>query len=370
MRKITGLFILIISAGLWVTAMNQSFIITIKFEKYFDHLNPKMIQENALYKAAFVHSDKWRYGDLYGLSYLHQYKFELDPFKQYPPKPNRQNTNRVLYIIGDSFLADKTLSGAFDAFDNVTFLDRRFGFGPIKVDTAKQNYLMMEFAERNLNGYDISKTTEIRWPANDIKNGKSFGTASTPTGGKLPHESVFERLNRIVFNKDLSRNLELILFDNKLATPFKEAKASLNYKLFDRVANEVVVSTDKKRLLFNTTVDTSSMQSAFRPKTEHAIDSIVNNLAVAKNYYLSIGFKKVFLSVIPNPVSVYDDKRMPYNHLLERVEQKTDLTVVPLYHIFKADKRNLFYRSDSHWNPQGLDVWVNEANKVLKSSVN
>jgi hypothetical protein len=370
MRKVAGLFILIISVVLLVSAMNQSFINKIKFEKYFDHLNPQMIQENAWYKAAFVHSDRWRYGDLYGVSYLQPYKIDLEPFKQYNQKPGRRNTNSILYIIGDSFLADKTLSGAFDAFDNVIFLDRRFSFGPIKLDSAKQNYLMMEFAERNLNGYDISKTDETRLTTDEIKRGVNFGNAPVQAGSQPPPASLFERLNKIIFNKDLSRNLELILFDNKLATPFKEVKASLNYRLFNRVANEVAVSTDKKRLLFNITVDTANLQSVFRPKPEREVDSIVNNLDIARDYYLAIGFKKVFLSVIPNPVSVYDSKRMPYNHLLERVEQKTDLPVISLYKIFKTDQRNLFYRSDSHWNPQGLDIWVNEVNKVLTSNFN
>lgn len=370
MRKITGFFILMISIVLLVSAMNQSFINKIKFEKYFDHLSPQIIQENAWFKAAFVHSDRWHYGDLYGISFLHSYKLELEPFKNYNPKPGRQNTDRILYIIGDSFLADKTLSGAFDAFDNVIFLDRRFGFGPIKLDTSKQNYLIMEFAERNLNGYNINKTEEIRWTINDIKHGVNFSNAPVPAGAQLPPASLFERLNKIIFNKDLSRNLELILFDNKLATSFKEAKASLNYKLFGRTAHEVVVSTDKKRLFFSGTIDSTDIQSAFRAKNKQAIDSIDRNLADARDYYQAIGFKKVFLSIIPNPVSVYDDKRMPYNHLLEKIEQTTDLPVIPLYKIFKTDKRNLYYRSDTHWNPLGLDIWVNETNKMLTSNLN
>jgi len=365
MRKITGLLILIVSIALLGSAMNQSFINKIKAEKYFDHLDPQAVHESALFKAAFVHSDKWAYGDLYGLSALHQYKFEMEPFKRYIQKPGRQNTNRILYIIGDSFLADKTLSGAFDNFDNVVFLDRRFPFGPVKVDTAKQNYLLLEFAERNLNGYDINKTDEVRWTANDINNGVNLRNTPVQTESQPPSASIFERINKIIFNKDLSRNLELVLFDNKLTTPFKEAKASLNYRLFDRVAKEVAVSTDKKRLLFNITVDTASQQSAFRPKSDQAVDSIVRNLDLARDYYRAIGFKKIFLSVVPNPASVYDNKRMPYNHLLERVEQKTDLPTVPLYKIFKTDQRNLFYRSDSHWNPAGLDLWVQETNKAL-----
>ena len=369
MRKVTSLFILLISVALLLSSMNRSFINKLYFDKYFSHIYSKTTKETNWYKAFFSYSDKWRYGDLYGMSNLPQYKFELELFKHYNPKPGRQNTNRVLYIIGDSFLADKILYGAFDAFDNVIFLDRRFAFGPIKLDSTKQNYLIMEFAERNLVTYDISKTDETRWTSNEIKNGLNFSNAPR-LGNQLPAASIFERVGNIIFNKALSRNLELILFDNKLATSFKEVKASLNYKLFNRVAKEVTESTDKKRLFYNTTVDTASLQSAFRPKTRAALDSIVRNLDIARDYYRAIGFKKVFLSVIPNAVSIYDDKRMPYNHLLERVEQKTDLPVIPLYKTFKAEKRNLFYRSDTHWNPQGLDTWVNEADKVLTSNLN
>ncbi|AYL97252.1 hypothetical protein [Mucilaginibacter celer] len=370
MRKISGIFILIVSLITLGLAMNQSFINKIKSEKYFDHLYPKMATENALYKALFVHSDRWRYGDLYGLSYLHQYKFELEPFTQYPAKTNGKSTNRVLYIIGDSFLADKTLTGAFDAFDNVIFLDRRFPFGPVRLDSTKQNYLIMEFTERNLNGYDINKTDEIKWSAEQIKTGANFNKQSPAAGTQSLPSSLTDRINKILFNRDLSRNLELILFDNKTATPFKEAKAALNYKLFGRVANEAAVSTDKERLFLNITVDTGSSQSAFRPKTKQSVDSIASNLNLAAGYYRSIGFKKVLLSVIPNSVSVYDQNRMPYNHLLERVEQAVGLPVITVYTIYKTDKRNLYYKSDAHWNPAGMQIWVNETNKVLNSNLN
>jgi hypothetical protein len=330
MRKITGVFMLVFSMALLLSAMNQSFINKLSFEKFFGNLYPEMVKEDALYKAAFVNSDRWHYGDLYGLGYLHDYKLVPEPYKNYSHKPGRKNTGRLLYIIGDSFLAYKTLSGAFEAFDSVIFLDRRFTFGPIKLDTVKQNYLIMEFAERNLNGYAINKTKEIRWQTNEIEKGLNFSSGQGATGGQLP-ELLPDRLSKIIFNKDLSRNLELILFDNKLATPFKETKALLNYKLFNRTANEVTVSTDKKRLLINVAVDTASFQSSFKPKSDLIIDSIVHNLDLARDYYHAIGFKKVFLSVIPNAVSIYDDKRMSYNHLQERVEQKTHLPVVPLY---------------------------------------
>ncbi|MCQ6957282.1 hypothetical protein [Mucilaginibacter aquariorum] len=366
MKRIAGIILLVISIIMLVTAMNQSFINKIKQEKYFGHLDPKPTRDNLIYGFLFTHSDRWRYGDLYGLCYLPQYKFELEPFKRYNLKKKQTSTGRILYIIGDSFLADKTLYGAFEDFDDVIFLDNRFPFGPVIPDPTKQNYLVLEFAERNLVGYELNKTGEAKQRPTDKPNSSVTTTGSV----NKPDISIAERLGNVIFNKALSRNLEMILFDNKIATIFKETKASLNYSLFKRVANEVAVSTDKKRLFLNTTVDTDSVQSAFRHRPNAEVNSIRQNLSIAKNYYSSIGFNKVFLSVIPNPVSVYDNKRMTYNHLLERIEQGTDLPVISIYNIFRTDKRNLFYRSDAHWNPDGFEIWINETNKVLKANLN
>jgi len=343
MRKTIAIAVFILSAGLLLLSMNQSFINRIKQDRYFDHLNPPSAANRPLYYRLFVRSDRWRYGDLYGLCYLPEFKFKLAPFKKYEKALGKPLNKRSLYIIGDSFLADKTLNGAFEGFDDVIFLDRRFPIGPIILDTARENYLIMEFAERNLIGYELQKASASNQP---------------PTG--MP-----ARLNKVIFNKDLSRNLELLLFDDKLVTPVKELKAIINYKLFGRIAKEVAVSTDHSRLFLNATVDTGNAQSAFRFKADADIDLIAGNLGIAANYYRSIGFKKVFLSVIPNAVSIYNAKRMPYNHLLERVEEKTGLPIIPLYDDFRNASQNVFYKSDAHWNPHGFELWVTETNRTI-----
>ncbi len=347
MRKVICLLVFVFSIGLLLLSMNQSLLNRIKQDRYFAHLNPPAATSHSWYYRLFIRSDRWRYGDLYGLSYLHPYKLPLEAFRKYPPNDIRKQTNRILYISGDSFLADKSLKGAFAGFDDVIFLDRRFPSRPFKPDSTKENYMVMEFAERNLNVFDLDKPGE---------------TGQLPD--KLP-TGFFERVNKALFNKDLSRNLELLLFDDKCFTIVKECKAMVNYILFGRTANEVAVSTDRKRLFLNITVDTSSIQSAFRPKSSGDIEKIDHNLDVAKRYYLSMGFKKVFLAVIPNAVSIYDSKRLPYNQLLQRVESSTDLPVISVYGTFKRDHRNLFYRSDAHWNPEGFEIWINATARAL-----
>ncbi|MEO7214164.1 hypothetical protein [Mucilaginibacter sp.] len=357
MRKVIGIGILLLSAAVLLTAMNQAFINRVKQDRYFDHLNPGDNQ-NSLYHRVFIRSDRWRNGDLYGLSYLPQYKFALEPFKQYNRAGNEPITNRVLYIIGDSFLADKTLSGAFEGFDKVIFIDRRSPVEQMALDATKQNYMLLEFAERNLNGLMLTEADKQAWQKNSAAKANTFKPVSLP-----------DRLNNIIFNKDLSRNAELLLFDDKIFTPFKEAKAWLNYALFGRVAKEVAVSTDKKRLLLNVSVDTASVQSAFIPISDKEVGEISRQLSLCQAYYTSIGFKKVFLGVVPNAVSVYDDKRMPYNHLLQRVEKQSTLPVISVYQDYKTAGQNLFYLSDAHWNPFGLDLWVKKTNEVLQQNL-
>jgi len=337
--------------------MNQSFINRIKQDKYFAHLNNKPTS-NGIYRSLFVSSDRWQYGDLYGISFLPKYKKKLEPFRTYTAE-RKMASNKALYIIGDSFLADKNINHAFDKFDNVIFIDRRFPFGPINLDRSKQNYLLLEFAERNLVNYNFERS----------KNSNSSAFIASGTENTSSSNRLISRLFNIIFNKDLSRNIELIIFDHKWTTPFKETKAYLNYKLFNRTANEVAVSRNGSRLFLNSTIDTTSQLSSFRPVNRLKIDTILNSLSNAKKYYTSIGFKNTYLSIIPNPVSIFDGKRMPYNHLLNKIEENTALENIKIYDLFKSSTKNTFYISDSHWNPVGLDLWIKTSNQFFNAHI-
>ena len=355
MRKLLAILVITLSSLALVTAMNQGFINRIKQDRYFDHLRPGNEQISTLYRQLFIRSDRWGYGDLYGICYLPEYRLKLAPFEVYHyDKNDSPSANRVLYIVGDSFTADKIMDHAFAGFARVIFLDRRFPFGPVTPDPTKQNYLIMEFSELNISNYASKNSFEIS------------SRAAIPVFRPLP---LLTRLGNILFNKELNRNIELLLFDDKIFTPFKAWKGSLNYTLFNRLPPEVTVSSDKKRLLLNSTVSFSSKQSVFKPMTDPEVGKIVTDLSADRDRYLSLGFKQVFLSLIPNAVSVYDDKRAPYNHLIERIEARVTFPVIPVYTLFKNDSRNLYSRSDAHWNPAGFGVWVRESNRVLNSNI-
>lgn len=358
MRKVFAILTAITGITVLLTAMNQGFINRIKQDRYFDHLNPESARPKSLYHKVFIRSDKWDYGDLYGISFIPEYRLKLLPFKNYINPAGKKQTHKVLYIIGDSFTADKMLDNAFAGFDRVVFFDRRFPFGPVKPDTANQNYLIMEFSELSIANYRSKTSLEI------LKD------TATPTPTPPKPVSLFERLGNIIFNKDLNKNIELLLFDDKAFTTAKELKASFNYHVLDRLPKEVAVSTDKKRLLLNSTVDTASDRSVFRSLSNAEVDSVTANLKADEQRYLSMGFEKVYLSVIPNAVSVYDEHRLAYNHLLQHIESKTNIPLISVYNAFKQDKRNLYSRSDAHWNTTGYGIWISKVNEALNTGAN
>ena len=352
-RKVIGIFIAIAALAVLLTAMNQGFINAVKQDRYFDHLTPEKARRNSLYQKIFLNTDRWAYGDLYGISFLPEYRIKLIPFKTYNYRPDKVPTNKILYIIGDSFTADKNVSNAFNGFDQVIFLDRRFPFGPIKPDTTKQNYLIMEFSELSIAGYRSKKSFEVLNNAPQLPGSKPV--------------SIIERLDNIIFNKELNKNIELLLFDAKEFSAAKEFKAAFNYNVLGRLPKEVAVSTDKNRLLLNSTVDTASAQSVFKPLPGAEIDSISVNLKADEQRYLSLGFKKVYLSLIPNAASIYDEHRFAYNHLLPRVEKEARIPVISVYYKFKHEKQNLYSRSDAHWNDAGFGLWVGQVNGIFKA---
>ncbi|TWR25184.1 hypothetical protein FPZ43_17075 [Mucilaginibacter pallidiroseus] len=351
-----------------ITGMNQSFINKIKSEKYFYHLRPRALHPS-LYNNLFLESDRWRYGDLYGLCYLHRYKIALEPFTKYPTPRNKNENNRALYIIGDSFLADKELNGAFDAFDYVVFLDRRFPFGAIKLDTALDNYLILEFAERNLAQYYKKTSPGIKLPIGEKQLNITKSASENSSKKDLKGKSITSRIHDIIFNKDLDRNLQLLIFDNKYLTPVKELKAQINYTLFNRLPADVSESTSKDRLFLGITVDTSSNQSAMRQISDSNVNKICRALRFDYNYYREIGFKDVAISIVPNPVSIYNNDSGKYNHLLERIESQVHVPVISVYDTFKSEKQNLYYRSDAHWNPKGMNLWVEKTNMFFNESL-
>ena len=188
---------------------------------------------------------------------------------------------------------------------------------------------------------------------------------------RLTIDKLYAALSRkYADNPVLNENLEFNLFDYKLFTPLKEFKANLNYRLFNRVNNDVRVSPDHKYLFYNATIDTNYTTSSFTRIDNAEITRIVNVLNNIYIHYKAKGFDEVYFTIIPNPVTVLSPGilgTIKYNELIPRIYNNTGLKipVIDVYNLFRQSNIQIYFRSDTHWNNNGFHVWANEFNETI-----
>ncbi len=350
MKKCAGYIVMILFSAVYLVSSSSE-------------LTSRIVEKNTG-PTPVISSDKYRYGDLFSLSYLSQFRIKpAPPFKITLPECKAE-PNINLYIICDSYiesyLADKKFYCGVDSLFKTLIYD----LGPLEVSINhnKKNVLLLEIAERNLRPA-FNRTDHI----NNLIAVKSHN--QTMEGSHLNWASLFSSVKNFMFNSLINTNLELNTWEYSIFTPIKEFKADLNYKLFNVVDDNVVVSPDKKYLFYQPTVDSTAITSSFNDVTDAEIGSIVEKLNFTYDSVKSFGFDQIYLAIIPNPVSVLsaDYNGMKYNRLLERIQDSPDLKM-PFINIFAAYKNAripVFQPSDSHWSIDGAYMWLNKFNEKL-----
>lgn len=295
-----------------------------------------------------------RYGDLYSMSFLPGYvDTAFLPLKKYD-----QPGNTDLYIIHDSYLADKLDKTNFKYINRLVTSDFRNGSTTFKLDDGRRNILIIECSERS-----------IAWRLTDTANlFLRMHPALPDYDPGIVEPGTDEFLMSLLFNPNINQNLEFSLYDYEWFIPIKEAKAWINYSLFKKLPPDVTISTNEKYLLLNETVDPRSNISSFAPLDRSYLDYVIKCQNYILQHCTKVGFDEVYFSLIPNPVTILDPNRMAYNHKIEFVEQNPQLKarVISVYSVFQNTNQQIYRRDDTHWNGRGIQLWVDEVNKRLK----
>jgi hypothetical protein len=307
-----------------------------------------------LYKTGVI-ADDYRYGDLYRLSNLPQFK---DPVRPCPPQPGpaSSGTGVALYVIGDSFTEPERLSQR-DFPGAVYHRTKWENQNTMQLDTAKQNILLIETVERHFRDHFsqpvgsliiVSDTTQ-----RDITNN---------------HPSISRQIMAFIQSKGIEERLETVLFSHDVFLWFKELKASLNLNWFDRVAPTVGISPNRQHVFVNLDTDTTKRKnSSFAPLPDVALNALIDSLNATADRYRAAGFDAVYISIIPNKASILAPAMGQYNHLIERVESNSRLRVpvVSVYADYKRQPTNVYALGDSHWNCTGRAIWIRAVQKRL-----
>jgi lysophospholipase L1-like esterase len=173
-----------------------------------------------------------------------------------------------------------------------------------------------------------------------------------------------------IFNNSINNNIEFNLWESKAFTPIKELRALINQRLFNRIDNYVSIGTDGKYLLFSETIDKKGFAaSSFQEINDLEIDTLVDRLNSFYFEYKKKGFDEVYLSIIPNPVTILypNYKGFKYNNLIPRLQQnkKLEIKLIDVFQDFKNSPFQIYQNSDTHWNTNGRNLWLNKINEEL-----
>ncbi|GAB2542337.1 hypothetical protein [Spirosoma aerophilum] len=297
--------------------------------------------------------DDYRFGDLYRLSALPQ-------FKQAPPvcTPSNRSSDTAsthLYLIGDSFTEPQRLS--ISDFRVSHFQRVAWDFKQrVQLNPTKRNILLIESVERHVREHFARSVGE-------------FIVETDTTRIPTPELPLKQRISNEFHRSDVEERLETALFSRDWAFWFKELKASLTLEWFGRENSSVSLSKDHAYLFLRSDTDTSKKQlSSFAPITNSEIDVFVDSLNRVAHRYRKLGFDAVYLSVIPNKASILETNRGNYNHLIERIQQHPKLQVptINTFESFKNSRQTPYLKSDTHWNCEGREQWLNLVRQKLR----
>jgi hypothetical protein len=336
-------------------------------------------------------TNKWygalgdNYGDLYRLSNLTDFKIPIVKFEAKVENIKDSTKEIDLWILGDSFLNGINPAMGDSIFYNTNL---QYYFFPlaeiapekiISLKSTKKKILLIERSERFLRfDFNTRKFIEKYLHYYKVDNNISQEAAlEKNTAAKIvePKKSFLSEAKDLFTFKfrgasNTNQNLELILFGYNLYLPFKEWKANMNYKLFDRVNKMVYIAPDKKNIYFEETVNPDFYLSSFNAVKKEEVDSIVSCLNYLADGYKKQGFDEVVFSFIPNAVTIEDWGLGVYNDIINKVQYNENLRfpAIDIYNVFKKNPnpKSLYRPSDTHWNENGFKLWVETANIFLK----
>lgn len=301
--------------------------------------------------APFFAGYAMQFGDLYQKSNLPEFNKKFGKCGARHQNTGKKGGNN-LFLLGDSFFAALELSsGNFKNAENiysVHWLDQL----DIPELPQGRNILIMECVERGLL-FDFGF--------------ENITIDKTLTENRLTERRRKNSVAKIVTIESEFFTMKQLLFSDYFSMHVKELKAALNEKLFNRVDENVRLANGW--LLFNE--ETDGFISSFEKLSDGKIDSIVQRFNQHYKYYKEMGFDEIYLTIIPNKVSIVapDYKGRVYNEAATRVKNHGGLlpVFIEMYSLLKKgnESADMYYRNDTHWNCEGRQVFYDYVNNNI-----
>jgi hypothetical protein len=296
-----------------------------------------------------------KYGDLYNMMPLPGYKQERI-FEQLDAHADTSNAVKV-YLLGDSYVMDyvqaQDISGQVIGKYNVNDLGNNIAV----LDTTAKNILVLEICERNFPSKILESPCTIL-KLDTIKNNSNLINDTS-------QESI---QNQFVFA--IEKYLIYVASHLNIGYKVRELNTYFQNRILKKPDENVVINSLNNRLYISNTVNQYAAGASFFNYDSVITSKIDSALLGWQQYALTMGFKKIIFSIIPNPSSIYETswKGAPYNNFITQLQNKhsNNFEFVNIFDKYKSAKLNLYFNNDTHWNGNGKLIWAKALNQILK----
>lgn len=190
--------------------------------------------------------------------------------------------------------------------------------------------------------------------------------------GSDAHESAGERFHKTklmtrLFPFDLEKRYQLLSRRSVLTEGIERKLNTTEFDLFD-LYNPGVKFDPLSGKLFLNSVLKEETKDPFVPVPAGRIDSIAYAINKTAERVKQKGCRFIFFPV-PNKETIYFSSSTPYNRflpLLAKQLKEKKIETVRLYDLFRENAgRQLYFRTDTHWNNEGISLAFNELRKIL-----
>ncbi len=328
--------------------------------KYMEQISNTRNESNGWWGAH--HSPE---GDLVQMGYLdYVTKFHsLIDYKFVKPAWNGPK-HVALYAQGDSYIW-KVPDTAYAGITSYKFAWRFQHDLAYTLDTSKRNVLLIEMAERYVRGY-FNATGIFNEVYDSAKKAQGLA-ANIPVRSNVKLAGILpDGISKDdIFNPNINQNLEYNIFNYNFLNPVRSYKALMTYCLFHRASGQVAIADNDDYLLLATTLLPAHGNSSYERIGDKYIGQYVQTLNTIYDHYKADGFDEVYISIIPNPATIVQPKG--YNNMIPRIEQSPNLKmkVVSVYDAYRNATNIVYRRGDTHWNNNGLQIWLQKVNEML-----
>ena len=354
MKKIISWIFILIGLTVLVAGTSKTLYNKVHEKKYYE-LNQSWWGEHHSYG-----------GDLVNMAYLDEIKKFQAP-KDYlfrSPTDSLAVENTDLYMWGDSYVEDVP-GYAFGHLHSFHFGRNYYDELHYSLDKNRRNVLIIESTERFSRPYFIYKSIYKTVRKKNDKEVFRFDLSHVRTDYAL--FGVPLGVNEW-FNEHINQNIEFLLFNYNFLNKPRFLKADMNYRMFNRASGSVSISDDGNNLFLRETILAKHGYSCYEQLGDSTINWYVNELNNVYDHYKAEGFDEVYLSIIPNPATILQPKK--YNNFIPRLFRNPGLRmpVIDVYQQFKndPDPHRLFRPGDSHWNNNGMQIWLGVVNEHLR----